>query len=50
MRTTSRLLVGPFASAREAQDFVNQLAGHDVAAFAWTSAAGQEIERLQTGR
>ena len=50
MRSTSRLLVGPFASAREAQDFVNQLAGHDVAAFAWTSAAGQEIERLQTGR
>ncbi len=48
MRTTSRLLVGPFASAREAQEFVNQLASHDVAAFAWTSGAGQEIERLAT--
>jgi hypothetical protein len=46
MRSTSRLLVGPFASAREAQEFVNQLATRNVAAFAWTSAAGQEIQRL----
>jgi hypothetical protein len=46
LRTTNRLLVGPFASAREAQDFVNQLARHNVEAFAWTSAAGQEIDRL----
>ena len=46
LRTTSRLLVGPFATAREAQEFVNQLARHDIQAFAWTSAAGQEIERL----
>ena len=36
LRTTNRLLVGPFASAREAQDFVNQLARHNVEAFAWT--------------
>ena len=48
MRSSSRLLVGPFASTREAQEFVNQLSRHDVSAFAWTSAAGQEIERLQT--
>ena len=47
-RATNRLLVGPFASDRAAQEFVNQLAGHNVAAFAWTSDAGQEIERLQT--
>ena len=46
LRTTSRLLVGPFASTAEAQAFVNELARHDITAFAWTSAAGQEIERL----
>ena len=46
-RATNRLLVGPFASNRAAQEFVNQLAGRNVTAFAWTSAAGQEIERLQ---
>ncbi|WP_165357215.1 SPOR domain-containing protein [Sphingosinicella sp. CPCC 101087] len=50
LRATNRLLVGPFASPDEAQGFVNQLARHNVAAFAWTSEAGQEIERLQTGR
>ena len=43
---TNRLLVGPFASSREAQAFVNDLAKLDVAGFAWTSAAGQKIERL----
>jgi hypothetical protein len=50
LRATNRLLVGPFASAREAQAFVNQLAASNVPAFAWTSEAGQEIERLQTPR
>jgi hypothetical protein len=48
LRATNRLLVGPFASTREAQEFVNQLAHHNVSAFAWTSAAGQEIDRIQT--
>lgn len=48
LNATNRLLVGPFANAREAQAFVNQLAGHEISAFAWTSPAGQEIERLQT--
>ena len=43
---TNRLLVGPFASSREAQAFVNDLAKLDVAGFAWTSAAGQKVERL----
>ncbi len=50
LNATNRLLVGPFDSARAAQAFVNQLAEREVAAFAWTSPAGQEIERLQTRR
>ncbi len=49
-RTTNRLLVGPFESPAEAQEFVNQLARRNVAAFAWASEAGQEIERLQMPR
>lgn len=48
LNATNRLLVGPFESARAAQAFVNQLAERDVSAFAWTSPAGQEIDRLQT--
>ncbi|HYI64852.1 MAG TPA: SPOR domain-containing protein [Allosphingosinicella sp.] len=47
LNQTNRLLVGPFDSARAAQAFVNELAGKDVAAFAWTSPPGQEIERLR---
>jgi Flp pilus assembly protein TadD len=43
---TNRLLVGPFPSESEAQEFVNALAGKDVAAFTWTSAAGQAVDRL----
>ena len=50
LRATNRLLVGPFATTTAAQSFVNQLAGRDIQAFAWTSPAGQEIERLQTSR
>jgi hypothetical protein len=46
VNATNRLLVGPFASSREAQAFVNELAKSDVAGFAWTSAAGQKVERL----
>jgi Flp pilus assembly protein TadD len=46
LRATNRLLVGPFDSAREAQEFVNQLARHNVSAFAWTSEAGEAVERL----
>ncbi len=48
LNATNRLLVGPFPSAREAQAFVNRLAGQNLSAFAWTSPQGQEIERLQT--
>ena len=43
---TNRLLVGPFANTREAQAFVNELAKMGVSGFAWTSAAGQKIDRL----
>lgn len=50
LNATNRLLVGPFASTREAQAFVNQLGERDISAFAWTSPAGQEVDRLQIGR
>jgi Flp pilus assembly protein TadD len=43
---TNRLLVGPFKSDKEARAFVNQLSDEDVDAFSWTSAQGQEIEKL----
>jgi cell division septation protein DedD len=46
LRFTNRLLVGPFKSDAEAQDFVNELAKADLAAFTWTSPAGQEIVQL----
>ncbi|MDQ8758232.1 tetratricopeptide repeat protein [Sphingosinicella sp. LHD-64] len=49
-RSSSRLLVGPFDTPRAAQEFVNRLGQSSVSAFAWTSEAGQEIERLQTRR
>jgi Flp pilus assembly protein TadD len=43
----NRLLVGPFDSAVAARAFVNQLERRHVEAIAWTSPAGQEIERLR---
>ena len=46
LRFTNRLLVGPFDSESEAQSFVNELAKVELAAFSWTSPAGQEIEKL----
>lgn len=46
LRFTNRLLVGPFESENEAQAFVNALVEADLAAFSWTSAEGQEIEKL----
>ncbi|HYW14569.1 MAG TPA: SPOR domain-containing protein [Allosphingosinicella sp.] len=46
LNATNRLLVGPFASAREAQAFVNQLKSEDLSGFAWTSPAGQKVEKL----
>jgi len=47
-RSSSRLLVGPFDTSRAAQDLVTQLGRASVSAFAWTSEAGQEIDRVQT--
>jgi Flp pilus assembly protein TadD len=46
LNSTNRLLVGPFASAKEAQAFVNQLKAQELSGFAWTSAAGQKVEKL----
>jgi Flp pilus assembly protein TadD len=46
LNATNRLLVGPFKSGGEAQALVNQLRAADLSAFAWTSAAGQKIEKL----
>jgi Flp pilus assembly protein TadD len=46
LNATNRLLVGPFASTKEAQAFVNQLKAEDLSGFAWTSAAGQKVEKL----
>ncbi len=46
LNATNRLLVGPFAGSKEAQAFVNQLKAADLSAFAWTSAAGQKVEKL----
>jgi hypothetical protein len=43
---SARLLVGPFATQGAALAFVRQLAAEDVEAFTWSSAAGQEVERL----
>ena len=47
-RSSSRLLVGPFETPRAAQELVSQLGRANVSAFAWTSEAGQEIDRVQT--
>jgi len=46
LKATNRLLVGPFKTGKEAQEFVNELAKLDLAAFSWTSPAGQEIVKL----
>lgn len=46
LRFTNRLLVGPFKTAGEAQDFVNAIGKKGLSAFAWTSEAGQKIEKL----
>ncbi|HEX6376818.1 MAG TPA: SPOR domain-containing protein [Allosphingosinicella sp.] len=46
LNATNRLLVGPFASGKDAQAFINQLKAQSLSGFAWTSAAGQKIEKL----
>jgi hypothetical protein len=46
LKATNRLLVGPFKTDKEAQDFVNELRKADLGGFAFTSEAGQKIEKL----
>lgn len=46
LRFTNRLLAGPFKTPDEAQAFVNAIGKKGVSAFAWTSEAGQKIEKL----
>jgi hypothetical protein len=46
LKATNRLLVGPFKSDGDAQAFVNELKKADLSGFAWTSEAGQKIEKL----
>jgi Flp pilus assembly protein TadD len=46
LKATNRLLVGPFKTDKEAQDFVNELRKADLSGFAFTSEAGQKIEKL----
>jgi Flp pilus assembly protein TadD len=46
MGKSNRVLVGPFASAGEARDFVGQLKKNSLTAVAWSSPEGQEIEKL----
>ncbi len=46
LRFTNRLLAGPFKSPGEAQGFVNAIGKKGLSAFAWTSEAGQKIEKL----
>jgi hypothetical protein len=46
LNATNRLLVGPFADAEAAQAFVNALRKADLGGFAWTSEAGEKVEKL----
>ncbi|HEU4651458.1 MAG TPA: SPOR domain-containing protein, partial [Croceibacterium sp.] len=44
---TNRLVAGPFASAREAQDFVSKLKDKQLDSFRFTSAQGEEVRPLE---
>lgn len=46
LRATNRLLVGPFKTDKEARDLVNELSKLNISSYAWTSEAGQTIEKL----
>ncbi len=46
LRFTNRLLAGPFKTPAAAQEFVNAIRKKGLSAFAWTSEAGQKIEKL----
>ncbi|MCW3847555.1 SPOR domain-containing protein [Sphingomonas sp. LB-2] len=47
LRATNRLLTGPFKTAAEAQAFVNTLGKAGIDAYAFTSDAGQKVNRLE---
>jgi Flp pilus assembly protein TadD len=44
---TNRLVAGPFASAREAQDFVAKLKEKQLDSFRFTSAQGEEVRSIE---
>jgi hypothetical protein len=44
---TNRLVAGPFASAREAQEFVGKLKDKQLDSFRFTSAQGEEVKPLE---
>jgi tetratricopeptide (TPR) repeat protein/cell division septation protein DedD len=46
LRATNRLLVGPFKTSEEAQLFVNRAGKDKLSVFAYTSPAGQDVEKL----
>lgn len=46
LRMTNRLLTGPFKTTGEAQGFVNTLGKAGLSGFAFTSEAGQKIDKL----
>jgi Flp pilus assembly protein TadD len=46
LRSTNRLLIGPFKTAKEAGDLVNLLSKAQISSYSWTSEAGQAIEKL----
>jgi Flp pilus assembly protein TadD len=46
LHATNRLLVGPFKTEDEAQEFINKLRKADLTGFSWTSPAGQAIAKL----
>jgi hypothetical protein len=45
-KATNRVLTGPFKTDAEARAFVNKLAKEGVSSFAFTSDAGQQVDRL----
>lgn len=43
---TNRLLIGPFKTAKEAKDLVNELAKVQISSYSWTSEAGQAVTKI----
>ena len=47
-KASNRLVVGPFKTDEEAQQFVNQLGKQGVSGIQWTSRKGTSVEKLET--